>query len=1103
MWGGLGRAVIALAFFAIAVGAGAQDTTPKPADTAAVQTVPLPPGNGEVIYLRDANGKPVPVAASATLKKFLKWLEEQNVEPGAAVPEYGISGVSVEGSADDDRARLTVRLKVQIHHDRWVKVPLGLSEAYLLPDHRYEGPGEQQAGELDPKSGYTWFLKGRGEHVLSLPVIVPLRKVPFSRRVFLSLPATAVSSLKLALPQTAAVTPAMDRATLQVQVKERGTDVEAFGLGERLDISWQPQPNAAPATVSLETNTSLLATVLDGQTLSLDATLTVRALRGNLDQLRIQLPSGFTAAESQTQLRVDGEEASGIRTDEADKQTLIVPLKSATAGPIVVKWLGTQRLPAAGPVVIEGPRIDRTDLHSGFLAVTVVGDYVARPVLEADPTVERITPSSLPPSLPETHVTAAYRILRQPFRLPLTLQKVDPFASVEPQSWLHAPGASLDLDMSWKVQVHRGSITTLRIDWPDREAHGWSVEPVEPAALIESVEEDPQGLSLRLVEPTSGPFTIRLRARRPIGTEMPLPVSIPELSGHRSTATEVLLTTADNLQSEVTGENGATLAPLSAAVPRRAFPAEAQKFASSLFRFEPGAARLTLALQPHQREITGKSVVRVNAGRGRLNITQLFQLNVKYERLAKLRFPLPAQLAGDQVRFFLGNAELVPSIVRDMGEPMLAVSLDTPRLGPIEIEARYRLADPLADPGTSSAQVKLPLLRVAEVSLSETRLEWLGSAYTLDVVTSGWLRQAAGETAVAWNGPGSPTSVDLKLVPSANPSSRGAVASRMLLTTRIGSDGRSLHTARYRVSGLIPNLRWTLPAEAEPTLQVWWNNGPVTPTRRVEGGELVCELSGLEVPSGLGGDERLLTMTWQQTDAELQRLGDTRRLAAPRMENLAVVESLWDVEIAPSHVLFQDPPGFDPTHTWKFAGYAWWRTPKHSLRDLSNWIHAEDGPPLEVSTGWGNRYQFARLGAPGVLSLWTMTGSGIVLLGTGAFAAVGLILLQSSRTRNLVTVLAGAVLLAAVGVAFPSTALVLLQPAAVGVLLALVGSFAQHLLRRRRPDPLSVASVSSYPIPPGSSIRQPIPVIGSDENTLIRPPSKDKTPVPADSGSRA
>jgi hypothetical protein len=286
-------------------------------------------------------------------------------------------------------------------------------------------------------------------------------------------------------------------------------------------------------------------------------------------------------------------------------------------------------------------------------------------------------------------------------------------------------------------------------------------------------------------------------------------------------------------------------------------------------------------------------------------------------------------------------------------------------------------------------------------------------------------------------------------------------------------------------------------------LQVWRNKQPVTPTRRVEGADLICELSGLEAPLLLGGDDLLLTMTWQQTDAELQKLGDARRLAAPRMENLAVVESLWDVEMAPSHFLFRDPPGFDPSYAWKFAGYAWWRTPTRSPQDLGEWIRAEDGPQLESLTGWGNRYQFARLGEPGVLSLWTMTGSGIVLLGTGVFAAVGLILLQSSRTRNLVTVLSGAVLLAAAGVAFPSTTLVLLQPAAVGVLLALVGSVAQHLLRRRRPDPLSVASASSYPIPPGSSIRQPIPVIGSDENTLLRPPSKDKAPTPAESGSRA
>lgn len=101
------------------------------------------------------------------------------------------------------------------------------------------------------------------------------------------------------------------------------------------------------------------------------------------------------------------------------------------------------------------------------------------------------------------------------------------------------------------------------------------------------------------------------------------------------------------------------------------------------------------------------------------------------------------------------------------------------------------------------------------------------------------------------------------------------------------------------------------------------------------------------------------------------------------------------------------------------------------------------------------------------------------------------------------TVVVCAVALAGLGVVFPSTAQVLLQPAAVGLLLAVSFSLVQHVLKRRRPDPMAMASGSSYPIPAGSSIRQAAPVIGSDENTMIRSGSKDKTPVPTETGSRA
>ena len=45
-------------------------------------------------------------------------------------------------------------------------------------------------------------------------------------------------------------------------------------------------------------------------------------------------------------------------------------------------------------------------------------------------------------------------------------------------------------------------------------------------------------------------------------------------------------------------------------------------------------------------------MARVSASRGRLNVAQMFSLDVQYERLSHLRFELPSDVAGEQVRFF-------------------------------------------------------------------------------------------------------------------------------------------------------------------------------------------------------------------------------------------------------------------------------------------------------------------------------------------------------------------------------------------------------------------------------------------------------------------
>ncbi|MDB5337811.1 MAG: hypothetical protein JWN70_3430, partial [Planctomycetaceae bacterium] len=401
---------------------------PKPEaaqGTSAEKPAPPKPAGSDVIPLKNANGEVVPLLRTPLLEEVLAELAARRQRLTPEPTQWSVAGISLVGTADGDHAVLQSTLQIQLLVDaKWIKVPLRLTEA-TLQDQSYTGPGEATSGGIDPDQGYLWYLKGKGLHVLKLNLIVPIRKELPARRLQLTLPPTVVSELKLRVPvpRLTAKGDEQSRARLILTPTADGaTTIEMLGLGPRLDVTWQPQPDLGTVETVLEARTAITATV-DGRAVLMEANQRLGALQGSFNQVQVRLPRGGEL------LKVEGELYKEHAVDAKDPSLVTVTLKEAvsSAVPVDLKWTVRVELPAKSErVLLEGFEVAKAKIQTGHLALRLVGDYRLERIDGQNQFVQRDNLSTLEKALPpfpsREDVSSAYSILRQPFQLAFNLQ---------------------------------------------------------------------------------------------------------------------------------------------------------------------------------------------------------------------------------------------------------------------------------------------------------------------------------------------------------------------------------------------------------------------------------------------------------------------------------------------------------------------------------------------------------------------------------------------------------------------------------------------------------------------------------------------------------
>jgi hypothetical protein len=527
----------------------AAEARPTPANGRPV--VPVDPL--DLKYLEGPDGRAVYVPDKVGLAEFLKRQAEREAGAGQGPPEVSVSSLSFDGRADDQRAFLTAVVDLEITaENRWVRVPVFMPEATLRTPAVYTGKGLAVSAPWHPEEGYTWWVKGKGTHQLKLSLSIPLRKQTAERRVQLSLPPTAVSVLKLrvAAPHVSAKVP--EFSNLSTRTLGQETEIEVIGLRNRLDVSWHVLPESNGTATPLEVTTSVVATLVDGEAATLEATQLIQSLdqQGTFDQVHVGLPAGYKL------LRLEGQELREQKSDPANPNQIVAQLKRPTSGPVELKWTVLSTLPAIGEsFALEGFEVEQARLQTGFLAVVVLGDFQIIRQPDEDKFLQRVDLSDLPVTLRQTPATAAYRFLNR-LLLRIKLQRVEPFVTVDPALLLHLASDAAELDAGYRLQVLRGSITGFRLRWPGWKQQGWSMTEAELPGHIElrTIEEagDADVIRIEFPEPVKDRVELRFQARRPLApgagrTSLTLPVPV----SYGRVTTPLAVVAADNLEADL------------------------------------------------------------------------------------------------------------------------------------------------------------------------------------------------------------------------------------------------------------------------------------------------------------------------------------------------------------------------------------------------------------------------------------------------------------------------------------------------------------------------------------------------------------------------
>ncbi len=1090
------------------------------------------PSEFDVIQILDSEGNLVPIPANTTWEQYQKWLIAVRQNSDSVPPAYSVNAIEITGHADNEYATVQAQIEIQVHLDEtWVRVPLKLNEAILLPSPTYNGPGEVAFAGRESDGAKSWYFRGAGIHKLTLPMKLLVRKQLPDRRIQLQLPQPepAVSRLDLSVEhRNISVKAPEGTAVVIEEINQSRSKFEAVGLGPVLTVSWRPQTMANDSEPQLQSFTAI-ATEITTDAVVMEADQTIRPAQGtSLDKLSIRLPPKFLP-----QVLCESRNVR-LELDPQNPEFATVLFADPINGPTTLQWtlyaelseviIAGEFLVVTGFEIISHPNYRQT----GTITIDQGEDY--RVIEDSDRTrlVRRVSVSDIR-SVREfrnlernDQITAAFEFLNQPFRLGLLVKPVEPSFEVRPTASLAIADRQLQLDLFLDVQVFHGTIREIPLRWPEFDEQQWRVDALQPVGLVGPVvsqsENPSNGLNIPFESAQSGEFQVRLTASRTIpGDSDSIAFGLPSVEVENVAPLSLIVGDSVSVESVLTGTDGTSISPLPFATQIDKVSGElSERQRIRYYRVDTTAPKFLVSIARRAPEVRTESSVVAELFEGQFSVTQNILYDVDFTRLSTVRLLIPDEIAPETIQFALEVQDsadettvLIPEATVDFnGFKQLLLSVGEPgRTGQFFIRMRFPvdLQQPLA--AGSSQSTSIPVIQSVDAEFVQCRFETgIGTNAEVSVDDGSWLQHRSLDGAPFWSLDGNAQTIPITLRYSTNQFDRPFSIKRAVLQTSFDKAGRTRTWARYRLDSYVPFVLISFPNGTLPDFQdVTWGGTTVLSTdriTRVEGkpSDYRIDLSGLSTSA-----PPILSLQFVSPEKFPFDWVSAHTALAPQFpQSTWLGETIWEISIPFGHNLFINPEEYSSASPWERSIIFWSRRPRYD--NLSQWIAPENVLSNQSAYSPQNRYQFESVGEMGPMRFHSMSQSFVVFLGAGLSLAIGFVLLRISFTRNALTVLMLAFAVACFALWFPGPVLLLLQPAILGLMLAVGALYLENLTKRHRARTVVAVSSPTDYYTPASSVSQEVAAADPANDPTIHRPASDAfmtEPVSSSDSSRS
>ncbi|HEV3301360.1 MAG TPA: hypothetical protein VG055_17035, partial [Planctomycetaceae bacterium] len=985
------------------------DSSASPAQ-GALQLAPRP---GDLIRLGTKDGQTEWSTWGGTYEKFLEFLRAQN-GPGRSDPDASISSILIKGSEEGDWAKLEATFEIQVERpDTRLTVPIGLQEGSISSRPKHSGPGEFRAGDsLNRQKGHTVNLRGKGLHVVTIPLIVPIRRQLNQRHLQLTIPPAAGSQITLRVAKEHCQVKPLDDAPVRATTVSNGTLIEAVGIKGTFDLAWESPLDESHARTVFDVFTKC-SVAMDRDRIQWGVLQTIDAKQGTLASVRVRVPRSFPRVSGQ-QLYIS--EARKYGPSDIDANGFIkVELKAPGTGRIELRWDLEGPPPPKGLLTLTGFDVEGARSDIGDISITPTEGFHFD--FRGGGNIRRINVSALGAGLAES----AYAMW-QPFHLDLALEEIRPQFSVDPVYYLLLSQRRIELTSQLRIHVRQGALRELKFAWPDWRKQGWTIEQLPEFAEVAEADKpavreganggtgrDDSTLGVRLNGRRGDDFVVAFRASRPApvsGTKFPL--WLPQLAGTTMTGGMLVAADAENIKS--------TLDPRAETVVRTigqerrdalGQPDSFRGLRQVALRIDSPKAAFDASVTTQEQKIETESRAKIEVRAGRLQVEQRISYRVSYERLTEATLVLPKELPRSNVQFTIDRSDLEAKIdpswtsSEPNGLDIARIPLPPqPRIGSFDLYAHYWVRMP--DPPSQEAEVPIPLVRSRDSAFKTLRVELRAADDSeFEVVDDAWIPSLAIDKAstYAWTARGEQAILPLRLVrvtPLASPSVK---IGRAFIRSSLDMAGTAQTTAQYRIQSPASRIALTLPVGSTEA-RFWFDRLPLKLERireaRPASGEYLLDIGALSPEP-----QPVLTVQYINPDISPCGLIGFHRLSAPTFpDNTSIESTVWKVTFPFEEYLFSASPGFSPEFRWQRDGVLWDRRPTARVADLR---------PLtgtDLATDEGNSYAFSRFGPAQTIVVGSMAGSFVIFVGAGLSFLAAFILWRLRAARTLLSLFA-------------------------------------------------------------------------------------------------